>query len=193
MDKLKQYILEIYSDISLESIEKISEITIHKKYNAKDKLYEFGKIPTHIYILISGITKSYTTLDNGNEYVNRFHTDGEVMGPLTALIENNKAVFGVECISDCGVLEIKYQEFIDLSENDISIGILHRKYLELLYISYTQRIKEFLGLNSLDRYLKLRKRIPSIDKLVSQKMIAAHLAITPIQLSRIRNKIKPKV
>ncbi|MFB0938837.1 MAG: Crp/Fnr family transcriptional regulator [Urechidicola sp.] len=193
MDKFKQFILGVSPQLSLTSLELLRKITVLKEYKVKDNLYEFGKIPTKFYILISGITKSYTILDNGNEYVNRLHNKGEVMGPLTALIENSEANFGIECITDCDILECTYQDFIHLSESDLNFGIFHRKYLELLYVSYTQRIKEFLSLSGVERYLKLRKRIPGIDTLVSQKLIASHLAITPIQLSRIRNKLKSKV
>ena len=193
MDKFKQFILRISPQTSLKSLEQLSNITVLKKYKAKDNLYEVGKVPSKFYLLISGITKSYTTLDNGNEYINRFHNKGEVMGPLTALIENSEAKFGVECITDCDIIECTYQDFINLSESDLNIGILNRKYLEFLYISYTQRIKEFLGLSSTERYLKLRKRIPDIDTLISQRLIASHIAITPIQLSRIRKKLNSKV
>jgi CRP-like cAMP-binding protein len=193
MDKFRQFILGISPQTSSKSIEMLRDISARKKYKEKENLYEFGRVPSKFYILISGITKSYTILDNGNEYINRFHNKGEIMGPLTALIENSKAKFGTECITDCDFLEFTYQDFINLSENDLSIGILHRKYLELLYISYSQRIKEFLGLSSTERYLKLRRRIPNVDTLISQKLIASHLAITPIQLSRIRRKLKSKV
>lgn len=193
MDEFKQFILGISPQFSLTSLEQLRKITVLKKHKAKDNLYKFGEIPSKFYILISGIAKSYTILDNGNQYINRLHHKGEVMGPLTALIENSGANFGTECITDCDLLECTYQDFIHLSESDLNCGILHRKYLEILYVSYTQRIKEFLSLTGVERYLKLRGRIPGIDTLVNQKLIASHLAITPIQLSRIRNKLKPKV
>ena len=189
MDKFRNFILNIAPNTPKNSLENLRNITVQKKYKAKDNLYEIEKIPNKIYVLVSGITKSYYILDNGNEYINRFHTDGEAMGPLTALILNTNAKFAVECITDCHIIECKYQDFITLSESDINIGIFNRKYLELLYISYTKRISEFLALNSTERYLKLRERIPEIDNLVNQKLIAYHLAITPIQLSRIRKKL----
>jgi len=190
MDKFKQFILGISPQTSLKSLEQLNKITVLKKYKAKDNLYEIGRIPSKFYLLISGITKSYITLENGNQYINRFHNKGEVMGPLTALIENSNAKFAVECITDCNIIECTYQDFINLSNSDLNIGILHRKYLEFLYISYTRRIFEFLSFNGSERYLKLRDRIPGIDDLVSQKLIASNLAITPVQLSRIRKKIK---
>lgn len=193
MDKFEQFILGISPHISSKSLEMLRSVTVLKKYKAKDNLYVAGKIPSKVYLLVSGIAKSYSILDNGNEYINRFHNHGEAMGPLTALIENTKAKFEVECITDCDIIECKYQDFIDLSESDINIGIFNRKYLELLYVSYTKRISEFLALNGTERYLKLRERIPNIDKYVSQKLIASHLAITPIQLSRIRKKLNSVV
>jgi hypothetical protein len=115
------------------------------------------------------------------------------MGPLTALIEKSDAKFGVKCITDCDIIEVKYQDYIDISEKDLTIGIIHRKYLEILYLSYTQRIKEFLSLDGTQRYLKLLKRVPDIETHVNQKSIASNLGITPIQLSRIRKKLNAKV
>ena len=193
MDKFKQFILGIFPEIPIESLEQLRKISVLKEYKAKDDLYGVGKIPSKLYVLTSGITKSYTNIDSGNEYINRFHNKGEVMGPIAALIENKKAKFSVKCITDCKVIEFNYKEFINLANRNISIGNLHRKYLEFAYISYTQRIKEFLGLDATQRYKKLLKRIPEIDTLASQKSIASHLAITPIQLSRIKRKLNTKI
>ena len=188
MDRLKELFKSNFS-ISQNSFDKLSNIAILKKYKAKDNLYEIGKTPTNIYILISGITKSYELLDNGKEYVNRFHNSGEAMGPLVALIKNIPAKSSINCITDCEIIEANYQEFIDLSESDIDIGIFTRKYLELIYLSSFKRVSEFLEFDATDRYIKLRERIPYIEKFVSQKSIASHLGITPIQLNRIKKII----
>ena len=53
MDKFKQFILGVSPQLSLTSLEQLRKITVLKEYKAKDNLYEFGKIPSKFYILIS--------------------------------------------------------------------------------------------------------------------------------------------
>jgi hypothetical protein len=40
------------------------------------------------------------------------------------------------------------------------------------------------------QYLALLKKMPNIEELIPQYQIASYLSITPVQLSRIRRKIK---
>ena len=142
MDRLKKFFESTFT-LSQSSFEKISEIATLKKYKARDNLYEIGKIPTKIYILISGIAKSYELLEDGKEYVNRFHNVVEAMGPLVALIKNKPAKSSITCITDCEVIEGNYQDFINLSESNIDISIFNRKYLEIVYLSSFKRVSEF--------------------------------------------------
>ena len=55
-----------------------------------------------------------------------------------------------------------------------------------------KRIYELTVLNATQRYLKLQKEIPNIDRLIPQYHIASFLNVTPVQLSRIKKELYSK-
>jgi len=188
MENLFDYMKSL-SSISQKSEEKLRKILSEKKYTKKDILCKTGQIPKKMYFIKAGIIRSYMISSKGNEYNRFFFTKGEFTGVLISLIYNTPSLYTIECLTDCTVLECDYQKFITLIETHNDLGIFHRKNIENLYISYTNRNIDFLTLDATQRYLKLKKRIPSIDNIISQKKIAGHLAITRVQLSRIRKKL----
>lgn len=79
---------------------------------------------------------------------------------------------------------------MQLVENDLSISKLYIKALETVFMEYEKRQLEFISMDATQRYLALKSEIPDIEKLIPQYQIASYLSITPVQLSRIRKKIK---
>ena len=64
--------------------------------------------------------------------------------------------------------------------------------MEDAYIKKEKRIFELSMLDATDRYLKIRKDLPNIEKQIPQYQIASFLNITPVQLSRIRKDLLMK-
>jgi hypothetical protein len=69
---------------------------------------------------------------------------------------------------------------------------LYTKVLEDAYIKKEKRIFELSMLDATDRYLKIKKDLPNIEKQIPQYQIASFLNITPVQLSRIRKDLLMK-
>lgn len=64
-------------------------------------------------------------------------------------------------------------------------------YLEKNWVIEKERIEVALILeDGTQRYLSYLDKYPNIEKRVAQHHIAAHLGITPTQLSRIRKNLK---
>lgn len=192
MDQFINYIKSIHP-LSQQSIIKFSEILTEKKYFEKDLICEIGRTPNKISFLKSGIARIFTILPKENEYNKVIFTRGDFMGCLTGLITKKPSVFTIECLSDCEVIECEYDKFISLVEKNNDLATFHIKNLEKLYLTNYKRSFGHLTLNATERYLELREQIKDIDILISQKQIANHLAITSIQLSRIRKKLKRSV
>ena len=94
-----------------------------------------------------------------------------------------------ETLTDSKIYEIDYYKLLDLSNDDEELKKLYTKVLEVLYISYEERLVELISLDAKGRYLVLRKQISGVDELISQYHIASYLGITSVQLSRIRKKL----
>ena len=77
-----------------------------------------------------------------------------------------------------------------LCKHNVSLKNLHIKVLEKVYFYYEKRLVDLISLDATDRYLELKNQIPNIDEIISQYHIASYLGISPVQLSRIRKKLK---
>lgn len=177
------------SPLSQKSEEELRKLLTKKEYQKKDKFCKIGQVPKKLCFIISGIARSYIISDKGIEYNRFLFTNGEFIGALTALIKNSPSIYAIEFLTDCTVVECNYAKLIALMETHNDIGIFHRKNIEKLYARYVDRNIDFLTLDATQRYLNLRKRIPNIDATIDQNKIASHLAISRIQLNRIRKKL----
>jgi CRP-like cAMP-binding protein len=191
MDRFIEY-LQSTSFLSQDSLAELISLFKIEHYPAKKKLLIAGNTTKISYFLDDGIVRSYSEADNGKIYTRKIYTKPTLFSSYSALIQKTKSLYTIECLTDCKIIECDYLELVKLSYQNKEVAILIRKFLESLFVSYTERNCRFLTLNATERYLYLRKENINIDKLVSQKIIASNIGITPVQLSRIRKKIDSK-
>lgn len=182
--------LNLTTEISEDSFNLLKEITVFKELKAGTQISKIGEKPTSLYLLFSGIVRVYKLSELGKEYNKNFFLPMSFTGSLTALIKDKPSELIYETITDCELYEVNYSELIKLSQKNIQISQLYIKALESVFVSYEIRQLELISLNATERYKKLLKSIPNIEKLIAQYQIASYLSITPVQLSRIRKKLK---
>jgi CRP-like cAMP-binding protein len=182
--------LNSFSDISEDTFSKLHNIAKIIEVDAGFKLAKAGDTPTKIYLLFSGIMRAYLSTEEGKEYNKKFFMPLSFVAPLTALINKDKSLLNYETLTACKLYELNFNDFMQLVENDLSISKLYIKALETVFMEYEKRQLEFISMDATQRYLALKSEIPDIEKLIPQYQIASYLSITPVQLSRIRKKIK---
>ncbi|WP_203258629.1 Crp/Fnr family transcriptional regulator [Hyunsoonleella ulvae] len=182
--------LDSFGHIPEDTFLKLKGISQFKKIDANTQLDELGKVPSKVYLLISGVMRCYVTSESGKEFNKRFFFAMDFAGSLTALIKNAPSEIVYETITQCTLYEIDYKELREMCATDIVVSNLYTSMLEKVFMRYEKRQLELISLNASQRYLKLKSDIPDIDKLVPQYHIASYLSITPVQLSRIRKKLK---
>ena len=64
-----------------------------------------------------------------------------------------------------------------------------RKIAELLYIKANQRTLSYITKTAEERYIDFIEEYPKFLQRIPLKYLASYLGITPVSLSRIRNKI----
>jgi len=188
MDYFFKYLNSI-TPVSKETYAAFSKIIEKDEFTNKTTFCEIGDVAKYVYFLKKGIVRAYLKTKKGEEYNREIFVENEILGSLTSLILNQKSIFGLQCLSDCEVYKANFKGFMDLVKINPEISNLYRSVLEDNFIKLEQRTIELSTMTATERYIKLRKRIPNIDNLISQYHIASHLGITPIQQSRIRKKI----
>lgn len=182
--------LNSFLDVSDETYSKLASIAIYKKLKPGELIAKPGEIPNKLYMLTSGMMRAYLSSEKGKEFNKNFFMPFSFVGPLTALIQNKPCKLTYEAITTCQVYEVNFHDIMKLSKTDIKISNLYSKVLEHVFIRYEERQLEFISMNSKERYLALLRKIPDVEELIPQYQIASYLSITPVQLSRIRSKIK---
>ena len=62
------------------------------------------------------------------------------------------------------------------------------RLLELAFLEKAQRENQLLGMAADQRYAVFAETFPGLEARVAAKHIASYLGITPVQLSRLRQK-----
>lgn len=182
--------LNSFLDISEETFSKLSDIAVYRKFETGKLIGKPGEVPTKIYMLISGVMRAYLGSETGKEYNKNFFMPFSFVGAFTGLIKRQPSTLIYEALTDCKVYEVDFETFMVLCKEDINISNLYNRVLEHVFIKYEERQLELISMDATQRYLKLIKKIPEIEHLISQYQIASYLSITPVQLSRIRKKLK---
>ncbi len=176
--------------ISEETFSELNKITEFKRIPAGTPIIKNEEIPSKIYLLVSGVIRCYLRNESGKEFNKSFYLPSSFVASLTALVKRKPSLFVFETLTDCKIYEVDYNELMKLSKDNLTLKSLHIKVLEMVYVNYEKRLVELISMDATDRYLELNKLNPKIDELISQYHIASYLGITPVQLSRIRKKLK---
>lgn len=182
--------LNSFANISEDTFNKLQNISTFKEIEAHTAITKSGELPTKVYMLTSGIMRVYLSSESGKEHNKNIFSPYSFVGALTALIKNKPSELTYETLTNCKGYEIDFVALRKLCKNNLSISNMYNKILEYIFISYEKRHLELISLNATQRYLKLKRQIPDIDYLIPQFQIASYLSITPVQLSRIRKKLK---
>lgn len=184
--------ISFFIDLDPKSEENFIDIASLKKFKKNDILVKNGKKQTDFFIIKSGIVRSYYLDSYDKTYIRNFFIKMNTSGDIGALISNDPAKLDYDCLTDCEIYVIDFKKFMLLVDENHKFAKLYANVLAKVVILFESKIYDLSVLNATERYLKLKKEIPSIENHIQQYHIASYLNITPIQLSRIRKKIYSK-
>jgi CRP-like cAMP-binding protein len=157
------------------------EITIPPKV----VLLREGETSQRIFFVKQGALRLWTN-NNGEDVTFRFCFENEA---VSSFLGNEPSLFTIESIEHSTVVMLKIDDFKMLlnlipEAKDALIGLLLSRlndYGKLFLSRITKKPEE--------RYLEMMKNNPEILLRVPQHYIATYLGITPVSLSRIRNRV----
>lgn len=152
----------------------------------KKRLLDEGTVSQWIYFVLNGALRAWTDRD-GEDITVQFFFEGQA---VSSFMGQEPSMFSIESIEPSTVIGIRIDDFRQLLDTmpeykdmmlEIIIGRL--RYYSSLFIS---RIK----FSPEQRYIELCQHNPELLQRVAQHYIASYLGITPVSLSRIRNRLK---
>lgn len=144
-------------------------------------------VAKNIYFIEQGALRLWFNKD-GKDITFQFFFEGNAVASIESFFNNTPSLFSLESIEQADVIVISKPNFELLLEQYPTL-----KYELFLMLAsrcqnyahlFLSRIKD----TPQERYAELLKSHPEIIQRVPQHYIASYLGITPISLSRIRNR-----
>jgi len=157
-------------------------------YEKKSYVFSQGDENQYIYLVVEGVLKAYYNSEDGREYIKTFLFEGDSIASSQALC-GGVCSFSLLCLKDSKILKLSYREVRQAAANNLETANSIIELLMSFAMKKEQREFELLCLDAERRYKNLLAKSPDISEHITQNNIARYLGITPVALSRIKNKL----
>ncbi len=154
---------------------------------AKTMLLDKGKIADRLYLIHKGCLRLYFYKE-GNDVTFQFFFENDIVASFDSLYYHQPSLFYLESIEPTEVSVIQRDDFYKWIEESTDIRKLYEEKLIERFHAYQQLFLDHIKYTPQQRYEKLILEEPRIIQRVPQHYIASYLGITPVSLSRIRNR-----
>jgi len=150
-----------------------------------------GSRDRFIRFISSGILRSFYTDIDGNIYNKNLFLEGSFAASKVSLLTETPSYFTIEALEDTTCINLSFSKYKELQENHLDLKNFYIAYIERNWIIAKEKREISLVMDDAkERYLHFLKEHPTIERRIAQHHIAAHLGVTPTQLSRIRKILK---
>lgn len=156
---------------------------------SKTVLLHDGEVSRQIFNIKKGCLRQWFNKD-GKDITVQFYFEGQSVASIDSFLNKQPSIFTIESIEPCTINSIDKETFDKLNELYPEFKERLQDYLFQRFRNYAQLFLSHIKDSPRERYEDLVKKRPDIIKRVPQHYIASYLGITPISLSRIRNRKK---
>lgn len=182
---------ESYAPVSDSSWLLMESLGRFQSIKKGEVLLRGGDIARDVYFVCSGALRAYVTDQEGDIYNKNIFLEGDFAASTVSLLRGTASNFTLETLEDTLLISLQYQKYREYIFRYDDLKNFYIAYLERNWVvEKEQREISLVMENATDRYMKLLETHPDIESRIQQMHIAAHLGITPTQLSRIRKNLK---
>lgn len=148
-----------------------------------------GEPSTELAMVMKGLFRTYYIDEKGNDITKYFYPEGSMLFSYKAYITHENSMYNIQALEDCEILAARVTDFEKVVKSNIQLHSFYKKILDDALIMKEDHACSFKLLNSSERYKRFLTQYPGLEKRVKQYQLASYLGITPVSLSRIRNKL----
>ena len=137
-----------------------------------------------------GSVRTYFIDSNGQEHIVQFAIEGWWISDLDSFIMQTPAIFNVQAIEDCIILELPFESLEILYEKIPKLERYFRIITQRAFVSFQQRVVQNISMAAEDRYIAFQHKYPKIELRIPQKLVASYLGISAEFLSKIKKRLK---
>jgi CRP-like cAMP-binding protein len=154
---------------------------------AKTILLREGKISQKAFYIEKGCIRLWFNND-GKEVTFQFFFEGQAVSSIESFNTNQPSLFNIETVEPCIIRSIAKKEFQEIVDGSPAISKDIQRHIFERLVFYQKLFLSRIKNNPQKRYEELIKTYPKILQRIPQHYIASYLGITPVSLSRIRNR-----
>ena len=172
---------------------KLLESQLEEKELKKNHFFiREGKREKNIAFVLEGNLRQYYTA-KGEEKTTYFYFENHLMSSYMSCLTGQPSKLSIIALTDCRLLVFSYQALTGLYNQSQTWERFGRVLAEYLAMGLEDRLVGLLTLSPEERYDELlRSNKHKILERIPQHYIANYLGITPVSLSRIRNRLLKK-
>lgn len=186
-NSFEAYFNELGYDIDWQRLTVPMDVHVIRK---GDYLFQQGDFANRLYFLHSGLVRYVSVSDEGKEFTQTFAKSPRIIGSTKAMVTETRVLFGIQVLEDSMVSSYTWQAFYAQMRHDIGFLECYAKFLERIFIVKEERENAFVKHSAERRYLDFCAAYPELKDSIPQQQIASYIGITPVALSRIRQKLK---
>ena len=130
--------------------------------------------------------------NNGHDITCQFMFEGQMVSSADSFKRNVPSSFSIEAIEPSVIHVLPKKDYEQIMHHLNQDNAFLREMVEIIFDRQLHYMHEFMSLirdTPQQRYLNLLQNKPQLLQRVPQHYIASYLGITPVHLSRIRNKV----
>ena len=148
-----------------------------------------GRTETTVAVILEGNMRQYYTRD-GEEKTTYFFFENHFVCAYVSCITGAPSLLTIEALSPCRLIAFDYCDLLQLYEQSPAWQRFGRLIAEYAVVGLEERMAGLLMLSAEERYEQLLSSgKDKIMECIPQHYIANYLGITPVSLSRIRNRV----
>lgn len=163
-----------------------------KHVDAKTILLSEGEKARYLFFVLKGCLRIYFIRNDGREVTAQFFFEGQMVGSMESIFRDIPSKMYLESLEDCELAVILIDDFSEIVKKHAPLREMMLSLLKSRLMYYAGLYVSFITLSPEERYVKLLEEHPAILDRVSHHYIATYLGITPVSLSRIRNRLGKK-
>jgi CRP-like cAMP-binding protein len=152
-----------------------------------DSLFQAGQENRFEYLLLSGLLRSFILDVKGNETTVAFHSAPCVITPCIARSESSRSLVSCEAIQTSRIIRFSENELMNLMINNENARRWGNQVLQAELVRRARREWSLAAETGAQRLKRFGEEYPDIASMVSAKIIATYLGITPVTLSRLQS------
>lgn len=160
------------------------------------KKHEFlvkeGEVASQVGLVFNGFFRQFYMKD-GDERTTYFFFEDQLVGGYMSCVTGQPSAVTIEALSDAICIAFPYTVLTTLFSQYDGWQLFGRRFAEYIMVALEERMAGLLMRSPEERYLELLTgNQKELLQQVSQHYIANYLGITPVSLSRIRNRVSRK-